>query len=123
MAERFALLTEEDLEGILDQRDAANTKKVIKASINICNEYLRAKNCAFLEITELDEAETPQVVTTLRKFYGEVRKTDGSFYAKKSMITLLFRLQKHFLKTRKEDIVNKSNTSRPMIFLKLYWSS
>lgn len=106
MAEPFASLTEEDLEGILDQRDAANTTKVIRASINIFNEYLRAKNCAFSEITELDEAETPQDVTTLRKFYGEVRKTDGSFYAKKSMINLRFGLQKHFLKTRKEDIVN-----------------
>lgn len=53
-----------------------------------------------------DEAETPQVVTTLRKFYGEVRKTDGSFYAKKSMITLRFGLQKHFSKTREVDCVN-----------------
>lgn len=57
------------------------------------------------EITEPDEAETPQVVPTLRKFYDEVRRTDGSLYAKKSMITLRFGLQKHFSKTR-EDFVN-----------------
>lgn len=46
--------TEEDLEGILDQRDGANTNKVKRASINIFNEYLRARDCACLENTELN---------------------------------------------------------------------
>lgn len=40
------------------------------------------------------------------KFNGEVCKTDGFLYAKKSMIPLRFGLQKLFMKTRKEDNVN-----------------
>lgn len=66
MAEQFASLAEVDLEVILDQKDAANTSKVIKASMYIFNEYLRTKICAVLKITEPNEAETPQVLTALR---------------------------------------------------------
>jgi hypothetical protein len=28
-------------------------------------------------------------VATLKRFYGEIRKADGTLYAKKSMITLM----------------------------------
>jgi hypothetical protein len=44
--------------------------------------------------------------TILRTFYGEVRKADGTCYAKKSMITIRFGLQKHFLKSKNEDVIN-----------------
>jgi hypothetical protein len=46
------------------------------------------------------------VVATLKRFYGEIRKADGTLYANKSMIILRFGLQKHFLKNRQEDIIN-----------------
>ena len=44
--------------------------------------------------------------TILRKFYGEVRKADGMCYAKKFMLTVRFGLQKHFLKSKNEDVIN-----------------
>jgi hypothetical protein len=40
-------------------------------------------------------------VATLKRFYGEIRKADRTLYAKKSMITLRFGLQKHFKNTSK----------------------
>lgn len=53
------MLTEDNFERILDQKNAANTYKGIRTSINIFNEYFRAKNCELNEITKLNQAETP----------------------------------------------------------------
>ncbi|XP_061190716.1 uncharacterized protein LOC133198711 isoform X4 [Saccostrea echinata] len=41
----------------------------------------------------------------LRTFYAEMKKADGQRYAKKSMITLRYGLQKYILKLRSEDII------------------
>jgi len=57
-------------------------------------DYLTEKTGDFSDVSELDVASTSDVVSTLRKCYGEIRKADGTFYAKKSMVTLRFGLQK-----------------------------
>ena len=106
---RFASLNDEDLLRIIDERDSKNTKNVISASKRILNEYLKEKNGTFKSIDDLSEADVKDIVATLRKFYGEVRKTDGSLYAKKSLITLRFGLQKHFMQTCKIDIINSDD--------------
>ncbi|XP_062593498.1 uncharacterized protein LOC134254976 [Saccostrea cucullata] len=49
---------------------------------------------------------TEEMDCLLRKFYAETKRVNGEVYAKKSMISLRYGLQKHFLKTRKEDIIN-----------------
>lgn len=97
---RFASLEPEDLTKILNDRDSKNTKNVIGVAKRIIGDYL---------LENLDQACTEDVVKTLRQFYGEVRKTDGTLYAKKSLITLRFGLQKHFIETRKEDIINSEH--------------
>ena len=57
-------------------------------------------------IEDLDSAYTPDGVAVLRKLYVEVRKTDGSLYALKSFSSIRYGLQRHFLETRKEDIIH-----------------
>jgi hypothetical protein len=71
----------------------------------LSNDYLIEKNGEIGSVDELDLSDTSVdiVVATLKRFYGEIRKADGTLYAKKSMITLRFGLQKHFLKSRQED--------------------
>jgi hypothetical protein len=71
-------------------------------SEKILNDYLKEED------GELDSADVgvDTLNTILRKFYGEVRKADGTCYAKKSMITVRFGLQKHFLKSKNEDVID-----------------
>jgi predicted Zn-dependent protease len=95
---RFALLTDQDLDVIIDE-NSKNTKSVIRVSEKILNDYLKDKDGEIKSIDELDSADVSvnTLNTILRKLYGEVRKADGTCYAKKSMITVRFGLQKHFL--------------------------
>ena len=96
---RFASLTDQYLDVIIDEKDSKNTKSVIRVSEKILNDYLKEKDGEIKTIDELDSADVSvdTLNTILRKFYGEVRKADGTCYAKKSMITVRFGLQKHFL--------------------------
>lgn len=41
-----------------------------------------------------------------KSFYAGLKNSDGETYAKRSMISIRYGLQKHFLKKRKLDIVN-----------------
>ena len=110
---RFASLSDSDLDQILEDRDSKNTKSVIKLAVKVLNDYLIEKNGEITSVDELDLSDTSVdiVVATLKRFYGEIRKADGTLYAKKSMITLRFGLQKHFLKSRQEDIINSEHYS------------
>ncbi|KAK3082769.1 hypothetical protein FSP39_004871 [Pinctada imbricata] len=100
---RFADLSEEDLQELLDSRSSANTKKLIKSSLAVLTTYLEERG---RQISELEEGSIDQLNCVLRKFYAEVKKVDGERYAKKSMVTLRYDLQKHFLKVRNEDVIN-----------------
>jgi hypothetical protein len=105
---RFASLTDQDLDVIIDEKDSKNTKSVIRVSEKILNDYLKEKDGEIKSIDELDSADVSvdTLNTILRTFYGEVRKADGTCYAKKSMITIRFGLQKHFLNSKNEDVIN-----------------
>jgi peroxiredoxin len=92
---RFASLSDSDLTQILEDCDCKNTKSVIKLTVKVLNDYLIEKNGEIASVDELDLSDTSVdiVVATLKRFYGEIRKADGTLYAKKSMITLRFGLQ------------------------------
>jgi len=100
---RFASLSDGDIEKILDDRDSKNTKNVIKVAVKALNDYLSEKSGEFSSVNDLDKADAGDLCST-QKFLW--RDSKGSCYAKKSLITLRFVLQKHFLKTREEDIIN-----------------
>ena len=102
-----------NLDQIIEDRDSKNTKSVIKLAVQVLNDYLIEKNGEIASVNELDLFDTSVdiVVATLKRFYGEIRKAGGTLYAIKSIITLMFGLQKHFLKSRKEDIINSEHYS------------
>jgi hypothetical protein len=56
----------------------------------------------------MDTASVQVMTLTLRKFYAELKKVDGSHFAKASLVTLRYGLQNFFLKTRKENIINSN---------------
>jgi hypothetical protein len=106
---RFESLTDEDLEKLIESKDSNNTKQVVKTSVRLLEEYLSATdNFGVKTVTKMDTASVQVMTLTLRKFYAELKKVDGSHFAKASLVTLRYGLQKHFLKTRKENIINSN---------------
>ena len=76
MAEsRFATLTKEDLNLLLDDKDAKSTKKATKSALKVFHQYLKEKKAG--------EPQTKETLANVLKlFYAEARKTDGNFLFK-----------------------------------------
>ena len=80
--ERFAVIDEKQIQNILDDKNSKNTKKATEASFNILCTYLKARKIEF-NFTNVNKSELNDV---LRKFYVEVRKQDGRYYFKASLV-------------------------------------
>ncbi|XP_033743241.1 uncharacterized protein LOC117329407 [Pecten maximus] len=102
-------LTELDEGDLLDRKDSESTRKIVKASVAVLQHYLEAKG---KQLQELEIASSEDCDDLLKTFYVETRKEDGRRYAKKSMVTLRYGLQKHFLRIREQDIINDKIYSR-----------
>ncbi|XP_065927617.1 uncharacterized protein KIAA1958-like [Magallana gigas] len=103
VAVRFGEASEEEIRSILESRDSKNTKNVVKTAENILNDYLSTLD---LSLHLLKDKSCEEIVEVLRKFYCAARKKDGSMYAKKSMISIRYGLQKSFEKSHEVDIIN-----------------
>ena len=78
---RFESLTDEDLEKLIESKDSNNMKQVVKTSVRLLEEYLSVKdNLGVKTVTEIDTASVQVMTLTLRKFYAELKKVDGSHY-------------------------------------------
>ena len=85
---RFATLSEDDLQNIIESKDFKQTKSVIEHSVNILKAYCESKNIAF---TEVESSYTDkELCALLQVFYAEARTQTGNLYAKKSMQTMRY---------------------------------
>ncbi len=100
---RFAELTDADLGLLLENKDATATKNVIQKSVNVFRKYCKEKSLVFDDIIHLP---VHKLSPMLARYYAELRKADGELYAKKSMQSLRYGLQRFFEKERGFDIVN-----------------
>ena len=102
MAEsRFATLTKEDLNLLLDDKDAKSTKRATKSALKVFHQYLKEKKAG--------EPQTKETLANVLKlFYAEARKTDGTSYSKSTLNSPRFGLNRHFKATRGFDIINDS---------------
>ena len=107
---RFVLMSNEELDQLLDEKDSKSTKNVLKQALDIFSCYCKVKSVDFEKVEQ--EYSEQELCECLRSFYAEVRRGNGQFYAKRSMITIRYGLQKHFLKTKAIDIVNSSGFKR-----------
>ncbi len=73
MAERFASFFEEELKVLIENKDFKNTKRTIKTSVKILNDYFREKN---LE----EPQDKTALANALTKFYAGARKSDGKLF-------------------------------------------
>ncbi|KAJ8026414.1 Zinc finger MYM-type protein 2 [Holothuria leucospilota] len=90
-AARFANLAEEDLDDIGEGRNEKSTKKSTKWGVKLLKEWCQAKAYS----TDFEQLDVPELASLLRRFYGEVRKQDGSPYAIKSYRGLRAAIHRH----------------------------
>ena len=96
---RFATLSEEDLNLLLDDKDAKSTKRATKSALKVFQQYLKEKKA--------DEPQTRDTLANVLKlFYAEARKADGTSYSKSTLNSLRFGLNRHFKATCGFDIIN-----------------
>ena len=98
---RFATLSEEDLNLLLDDKDAKSTKRATKSGLKGFHQYLKEKKA--------DEPQTKDTLANVLKlFYAEARKACDTSYSKSTLNSLRFGLHRHFKATRGFDIINDS---------------
>ena len=103
MDDRFVNIDDDDLEQLLENKDSKITKTSIKATVNVLISYCAAMNILF---EDLEQMEAADLCNHLKSFYAAVRSKKGELYSKKSMISIRYGIQKHFIKIRNVDIVN-----------------
>ena len=96
---RFAKVSEVDLERLVDDKDAKNTKRATKTVLRVLQQYLKEK--------KVSEPQTKDGISNVLKlFYVEARKLDGTLYSKSSLNSLRFGLGRYFKATLGFDIIN-----------------
>ena len=79
-----------------------NTNKLIKVAVNLLSTFVSQNN---MEI-DVETCQKTNLTEFLRKFYAGIRTKKGDIYAKRTMLSMRYGLQRHFLKSRELDIVN-----------------
>jgi Domain of unknown function (DUF3504) len=99
---RFANLGDDDLRMLLDGRLSVNTKHVIHTSLSTFDEYVRSKGKT---IAEIDQLTPDKLDSFIGRFFAEVRKTDGSLYATKSLLAIRYGVAQHYKNVLGIDII------------------
>ena len=92
---RFASLNTDKFENILKEKDALNTRKATKAAVDVLQAYLVAKKLS----TNVEKLEKIAISEILGKFYLEVRKADGDFYKRGSLVSIRAGINRHLKDT------------------------
>ncbi|XP_033125588.1 uncharacterized protein LOC117123684 [Anneissia japonica] len=101
-------LSDNEMSNVMESTNSKTTTKlIIQNAVRVFTDYIMQKadlqvktvaDCYTVSIAELDEV--------LTRFYAEVRQRNGEIYMKKSMISLRYGLQRHFVTTRNVDVIN-----------------
>ena len=98
---RFDLLSEADLDNFLLDSESKNTKRQLKFSLKVFQDYCDAARD--INVDELSDMDLKALDQLLGRFYAGVKSRNGESYSKKSLQALRYGLQRHFLNLR--DIV------------------
>ncbi|XP_038077804.1 uncharacterized protein LOC119745501 [Patiria miniata] len=88
----------------IGSRDSKHTRQVVATSVNVLSDYCNKSSGTTL--ADVEQMTPGELCQFLRSFYSTVRQKDGSFYARSSMMTLRYGLQRHFQKLLHLDIAN-----------------
>ena len=92
---RFASLNTDKFKNILKEKDALNTRKATKTAVDVLQAYLGAKKLS----TNVDKIDKKAISEILGKFYLEVRKADGDFYKRASLVSIRAGINRHLKDT------------------------
>jgi len=102
---RFATINEQELQELINNKDAANTKRSTETSVAIFREYLQLKGYP----VEFEEYEKDRLASVLKYYYADVRREDGHYYKTGSLKNLRSGLMRHLKNSGKNiDILNSS---------------
>ena len=99
MASRFATVTAEELEEIIENKDAKNTKKQTETLYNVLRTYIDQKKIKI----DLKTATKREIDDVLAKFYVEVWKADGKMYKMTSFRAIRGAIQRKLMNLRGDD--------------------
>ena len=104
---RFELLTEAELEALIESSDANSTKKSIKFGFSKLESFAKLKNFELTDIS-ITKEKTSNLDSLLTSFYASLRKEDGSLYMKKSLQYIRYGIQRHYLDNCNIDICSNA---------------
>ena len=103
MSTRFATVTDQEYETILNEKNSINTHRATNVAWNTFKSYLEARDYHDFQPETITKEQLNKV---LKKFYVEVRKTDGTLYHKNTYTSIRFGLQRKFKELRTDiDII------------------
>ena len=107
---RFQLLTDEEMNNMLDNANSTNTKRQIKYVSKVFTDFLMEMKVEHIENLGQD---IKLLDSLLCKFYAGARNRNGDlYYSKKSMQAIRYGLHRNFLSTHELDIVNDKAFSK-----------
>ncbi|XP_078525461.1 uncharacterized protein LOC144798453 isoform X3 [Lissotriton helveticus] len=105
----------------LPTEDAKNTQILIKTSLAIFKYYLSARH---MDLRLVEQYNKNQLNRLLCMFYAGMRKPNGDYYAKKSITSFRYGLQRHFAQVKGFDIIHDpafrdANTTMAAMFARM----
>ena len=88
MAAPFAELSEDEMSSLLDEKNAANTKKATKTAINVFRQYLEAKDL------KEDDVLASKEPTFFASFMQKQERETANFNSKSSLLGIRLGLQR-----------------------------
>ena len=99
---RFALLSDEDFQDLLNNRLSKNSTSTIQTAVNLLSEYARSRSSSLADVEQLPVADLDRY---LSRYFAEIRMKDGSMFSRNSVLANRYGLQQHIKKIRGFDIV------------------
>jgi hypothetical protein len=105
--QRFAGLSTEEIETLVDNKDSENTKKATKNAITTLEAF-----CQETSTENPEQLSKEELDNLLLKFYPNARKKNGEYYKKSALVSIRFGLQRYFMKKGNFDIINDGDFSK-----------
>ena len=93
MASRYAALSVEDKQKIIDDKESKNTRRATNTVVTTLLDYMKSTSCA--TVADLSTMTKEQLDRVLYDFYAEVRTKQGELYKKTSFIALKNGINRH----------------------------
>ena len=101
MADRkIATLDKDEIDKIMDNAEAKNTKRQTNTAVTLLRQYLTARNMP----TDFESFGIEQLDDVLSTFYLEMRNKEGEMYKKTTMQSYWQGIQRHLAQSRECDI-------------------